>query len=106
MYAKVYNLKFPSVAEAKIAASYFSDCFGKLIVTCNMQALNISLGQCGSITIQTKFLTSDELRKFERNANTTLEELKDSLAYSENHYVGVFVYAYEAEASDTSITVN
>ena len=71
-----------------------------------MQALNISLGQCGSVTIQTKFLTSDELRKFERSAKTTLEELKDSLAYSENHYVGVFVYAYEAEATDTSITVN
>ena len=84
MYAKVYNLKFPSVAEAKIAASYFSDSFGKLIVTCNMQALNISLGQCGSVTIQTKFLTSDDLRKFERSAKTTLEELKDSLAYSEN----------------------
>ena len=32
MYAKVYNLKFPSMAEAKIAASYISDGFGKLIV--------------------------------------------------------------------------
>ena len=106
MYAKVYNLKFPSVAEAKIAASYFSDSFGKLIVTCNMQALNISLGQCGSVTILTKFLTSEDVRKFEERAKITLGELKDSLAYSENHYVGVFVYAYEAEASDTSITVN
>ena len=44
MFAKVYNLKFPSMDEAKVAASYISDSFGKLIVDCNLKALNMSLG--------------------------------------------------------------
>ena len=104
MYAKVYNLKFPSMAEAKIAASYISDGFGKLIVECNLKALNMSLGQCGSVTIQTKFNSSEDLRKFESRASQTLSELRNS-AYTEKHYAGVYIYAYEAEASDTSLSL-
>ena len=105
MYAKVYNLKFPSMAEAKIAASYISDGFGKLIVECNLKALNMSLGQCGSVTIQTKFSSSEDLRKFETRASQTLSELRNSLAYTEKHYAGVYIYAYESEASDTSLSL-
>ena len=74
MFAKVYNLKFPSMDEAKVAASYISDSFGKLIVDCNLKALNMSLGQCGSVTIQTKFMTPVKiLRKFEAKAGRTLK---------------------------------
>ena len=91
MYAKVYNLKFPSMAEAKIAASYISDGFGKLIVECNLKALNMSLGQCGSVTIQTKFSSSEDLRKFETRASQTLSELRNSLAYTEKHCRGVYL---------------
>ena len=39
MFAKVYNLKFPSMDEAKVAASYISDSFGKLIVDCNSESV-------------------------------------------------------------------
>ena len=106
MFAKVYNLKIPSMDEAKVAASYISDSFGKLIVDCNLKALNMSLGQCGSVTIQTKFDTSDDLRKFETKAGRTLAELRNSLAYTEKHYAGVYIYAYEAEASDASLSLN
>ena len=49
MYAKIFNFKFNGVAEAKVAASFISDAFGKLIVANNMRSLNISIGKCGSV---------------------------------------------------------
>lgn len=106
MFAKVYNLRFPNVNDAKIAASYFADNLGGLIVECQIQSLNISLGQCGSLTVQTKFESSDKLRKFEKRAIDVFKELKQSLAYTENHYVGVYTYAYEAEAVNTALSAN
>jgi hypothetical protein len=65
MYAKIFNFKFNGVAEAKVAASFISDAFGKLIVANNMRSLNISIGKCGSLSIQTKFETGDDLKLFE-----------------------------------------
>ena len=58
------------------------------------------------MTIQTKFDTSEDLRKFEIKAGQTLNELRNSLAYTEKHYAGVYIYAYEAEASDASLSLN
>ena len=49
MYAKIFNFKFNGVSEAKVAASFISDAFGKLIVSNNMRSLNISIGKCGSV---------------------------------------------------------
>lgn len=106
MYAKVYNLKFPSVAEAKIAASFCADCFGPLIVDFNMRSLNIALGACGSMTVQTKFDDSETLKKFEAKAQDTFEELKQSMAYKETHYSGVYIYHFEAEAASAELGLN
>ena len=83
MFAKVYNLRFPSVADAKIAASYFADNLGGLIVDCQIQSLNISLGQCGSLTIQTKFESSERLRSFEVKSSNIFKEIKQSFAFTE-----------------------
>ena len=69
MYAKIFNFKFNGVAEAKVAASFISDAFGKLIVANNMRSLNISIGKCGSLSIQTKFETGDDLKLFEIKVN-------------------------------------
>ena len=106
MFAKVYNLRFPSVADAKIAASFFADNLGGLIVDCQIQSLNISLGQCGSLAIQTKFESSERLRNFEAKSSNIFREIKESFAFTENHYVGVYTYAYEAEAVDAKLSAN
>ena len=41
MFAKVYQYKFPSITEAKVAASFCSDTLGKKISKYNLQSLNI-----------------------------------------------------------------
>jgi hypothetical protein len=98
MYAKIFNFKFNGVAEAKVAASFISDAFGKLIVSNNMRSLNISIGKCGSLSIQTKFESSDDLKSFEGKAAEVFGDLKQSFVYKEDAYAGVYIFNYEAEA--------
>ena len=98
MYGKIFNFKFNGVAEAKVAASFISDAFGKLIVANNMRSLNISIGKCGSLSIQTKFETGDDLKLFEIKANEVFMDLKQTFVYKEDTYAGVYIFNYEAEA--------
>ncbi|NCF48093.1 MAG: hypothetical protein GWP36_01060 [Bacteroidetes bacterium] len=98
MYAKIYNFKFTGVAEAKVAASFCADAFGKMIATNNMRSLNISIGKCGSLSIQTKFENGADLKDFEGCAGAIFKDLKESFIYKEDGYAGVYVFNYEAEA--------
>ena len=68
MFAKVYNYKFQGLSEAKIAATFCSDRLGKKIIDFNIRSLNISIGQCGSVAINLKFESGDDLNKFEDNS--------------------------------------
>ena len=103
MYAKIFNFKFNGVAEAKVAASFISDAFGKLIVDSNMRSLNISIGKCGSLSIQTKFESSDDLKRFEVKAGEVFADLKQTFVYKEDTYAGVYIFNYEAEAIKSEV---
>jgi hypothetical protein len=106
MFAKIFNFKFSGVAEAKVAASFISDAFGKLIVENNMRSLNISIGKCGSLSIQTKFGTADDLKAFESKAAEVFADLKETFVYKEDNYAGVYIFNYEAEAIKVEMISN
>ncbi len=106
MYAKIYNFKFNGVSEAKVAASFCADAFGKMIATNNMRSLNISIGKCGSLSIQTKFENGEDLKVFESRAVEIFKDLKESFVYKEDGYAGVYVFNYEAEAIATEMVAN
>ena len=65
MYAKVYNYKFQGLSEAKVAATFCSENLGKKIIEFNIRSLNITIGQCGSVSINLKFETGEDLKNFE-----------------------------------------
>ena len=75
MFAKVYNFKFPGLSEAKVAATFCSEKLGKKIVPFNIRSLNISIGKCGSISINLKFETGEDLNKFEANSKEFFQDL-------------------------------
>ena len=106
MYAKVYNLKFPGLSEAKVAATFCSENLGKKIVAFNIRSLNISIGQCGSVSISIKFETGGDLKKFEEHSIGFFSELKDTFVYKETNFSGIFVYNYDSEITSTELTVN
>ena len=89
-----------------MAASFISDAFGKLIVSNNMRSLNISIGKCGSLSIQTKFETSDDLKIFETKAAEVFRDLKETMVYKEDTFAGVYIFNYEAEAIKAAVAAN
>ena len=80
--------------------------FGKLIVTNNMRSLNISIGKCGSLSIQTKFENSDDLKAFETKAGEVFRDLKETMIYKEDTFAGVYIFNYEAEAIKAEVSAN
>ena len=79
MFAKVYQYKFGTVAEAKVAASFCSDNLGKKISQYKFQSLNVMIGKDGDLSIFIKFDTIDRLKKYETESDAFLKELNKHL---------------------------
>jgi hypothetical protein len=101
MFGKILNFKFTSVSEAKLAASFCSEKFGSKISSFNIVGLNIFIGQTGDLNVSIKFENPDALNKFEENYISIIADLKQSLIFKENNFVGVCAYTYEKEAAST-----
>ena len=69
MFAKVYQYKFGTVAEAKVAASFCADNLGKKISKYKFQSLNVMIGKEGDLSIFIKFDTIDRLKKYESESD-------------------------------------
>ena len=80
MYAKIYSYKFSGLSEAKVAATFCSDGLGKKIIPYNIRSLNISIGQCGSVSINLKFETGEDLKKFEQ-VKCFFSDLKNTFVF-------------------------
>ena len=106
MFAKVYQYKFGTVAEAKVAASFCADNLGKKISKYKFQSLNVMIGKEGDLSIFIKFSTIERLKKFEAESNTFIKELKQTFVFKENEFAGVFVYNYESEATTAEIKIS
>ena len=103
MFGKILNFKFTSVSEAKLAASFCTEKFGSKISEYKIIGLNIFIGQTGALNVSIKFENPDALNQFENNYVNIISDLKESLVFKENNFVGVCAYTYEKEAASTEM---
>ena len=89
-----------------MAASFCSDNLGKKIVPFNIRSLNISIGQCGSVSISLKFETGNDLKNFEAKSSDFFQDLKKTFVFKESNFSGVFVYNYDSELISTDLNLN
>ena len=101
MFGKILNFKFISVSEAKLAASFCTEKFGSKISEYKIIGLNIFIGQTGDLNVSIKFENPDAVNQFENNYVNIISDLKESLVFKENNFVGVCAYTYEKEAAST-----
>ena len=101
MFGKILNFKFTSVSEAKLAASFCTEKFGSKISEYKIIGLNIFIGQTGDLNVSIKFENPDAVNQFENNYVNIISDLKESLVFKENNFVGVCAYTYEKEATIT-----
>ena len=55
MFSSIINLKFPSTAEAKIAASHFSEILGSKISHYDYLGIQITIGKSGELSVCVRF---------------------------------------------------
>ena len=103
MFGKILNFRFPSVSEAKLAASFCSEKFGSKISEFDIIGLNIFIGQSGDLNVSIKFDNPNSVNKFEESYKTIIADLKKSLVFKENNFVGVCTFTYEKEAATTDL---
>ena len=103
MFGKILNFKFTSVSEAKLAASFCTEKFGSKISEYKIIGLNIFIGQTGDLNVSIKFENPDAVNQFENNYVNIISDLKESLVFKENNFVGVCAYTYEKEAAITEM---
>jgi hypothetical protein len=103
MFGKILNFRFPSVSEAKLAASFCSEKFGSKISEFDIIGLNIFIGQSGDLNVSIKFDNPNAVNKFEESYKTIIADLRQSLVFKENNFVGVCTFTYEKEAATTDL---
>ena len=103
MFGKILTFKFTSVCEAKLAASFCSEKFGSKITEYKIVGLNIFIGQTGDLNVSIKFENPEALKNFESNYINIIADLKGSLVFKENNFVGVCTFTYEKEAASTEM---
>ena len=103
MFGKILNFRFPSVSEAKLAASFCSEKFGSKISEFDIIGLNIFIGQSGDLNISIKFDNPNAVNKFEESYKTIIVDLRQSLVFKENNFVEVCTFTYEKEAATTDL---
>ena len=103
MFGKILNFRFPSVSEAKLAASFCSEKFGSKISEFDIVGLNIFIGQSGDLNVSIKFDNPNSVNKFEESYKTIIADLKQSPVFKENNFVGVRTFTYEKEAATTDL---
>ena len=86
MFSSIINLKFPSTAEAKIAASHFSEILGSKISHYDYLGIQITIGKSGELSVCVRFDDATRLKKFENDVSGLLSDIKKSFIYKEEKY--------------------
>ena len=106
MFARIFEYKFASLNQAKIAANHISMELGDKIDKFNIQSLSITIGKCASLSIVAKFENNSDLQKFEKHATSLIDQLRKTFTFKEGGFPGVMIFNYEGEAALESVELN
>ena len=104
MFARLLQLKFPSVAEAKLASQNLSDTLCARISKFDFHVLHVTVGKEGEIAVNIRFENPERMLAFEKEIPTLLEDIKAAFAFKQSKFSGVCAYSFEREAMATTLT--
>jgi len=106
MFARIFEYKFASLNQAKIAANHISMELCDKIEKFNINSLSITIGKCASISIVCKFENNSDMQNFEQFASSLLEQMKQTFTFKSSGFPGVTIFNYESEAAMEAIELN
>lgn len=106
MFARIFEYKFTSLDQAKIAANHLSIELSDKIEKFNISSLSITIGKCASISIVCKFENNSDLHKFEKFSSSLLEQMNQTFNFKSSGFPGVTIFNYESEAAMEEIELS
>lgn len=105
MFSTQLQLKFASIAEAKIAAQSLCDLLKSRISVFDFQGLQVTVGKDGDLAVNVRFKDAAAMTGFEKDLPVILEDIKQAFVFKSSRFSGVCVLSFEREAMSTSIPV-
>ena len=106
MFARIFEYKFTSLDQAKIAANHLSMELGDKIEKFNINSLSITIGKCASISIVCKFENNSDMQNFEQFASSLLKQMKQTFTFKSSGFPGVTIFNYASQAAMEAIELN
>lgn len=101
MLAKIYNLRFQSLNDARHAASYISDGMGGLVGELNISGLTVLLRKEGVVQAIARFDSQDDFIRIQSRRPDIINTLQKQFPCMIEDIAAVTVYNYEREATAT-----
>ena len=101
MLAKVYDLRFANVHDARNAATHVADELGGLIAEMNISGLTILLRKEGTVQAIARFDSQADFQRMQANRPRVIAELQKSFPCVVEDVAAITVYTYEREALTT-----
>lgn len=98
MLSKTYNLKFPDLDAAQIAAPFVVEALGNAIPSCNLLGLNVLISKQGDVSINVFFASLAELKAFEKKHGGFLETMKKTFLFKSSGFDGVCIFNFDRES--------
>ena len=106
MFSTQLQLKFASIAEAKIAAQSLCELLKSRISVFDFQGLQVTVGKDGDLAVNVRFKDAATMTGFEKELPVILEDIKQAFVFKSSRFSGVCVLSFEREAMSTSIPVH
>lgn len=101
MLAKIYNLRFTSVHDARHAANYISDGMGGLVSDWNIAGLTVLLRKEGTVQVIARFENQNDFLRVQANRPQIVGQIQKQYPCMVEDVAAITVYSYEREATVT-----
>ncbi len=101
MLAKIYNLRFQNLNDARHAATYISEGMGGLVGELNISGLTVLLRKEGVVQAIARFDTQEDFIRVQAKRPDVIGLLQKQFPCMIEDIAAVTVYSYEREAMAT-----
>ena len=106
MFSTQLQLKFASIAEAKIAAQSLCELLNGRISIFDFHGLHVTIGKDGELAVNVRFEEASTMTNFEKQLPSLLEDINQAFVFKQSRFSGVCVLAFEREAMSTSVAID
>ena len=103
MFYRIYTIKLGSLANAKLAAAFFTETFEKDGHMLPVSSIEILFDSDGSLIIQVGVKSMGAMKRFNRYGDALLEELRESFTCRTEKFTTVSVFRYTPQIDKVAV---